>query len=311
VMEASSHALAQGRCTGVPLAAAAFTNLTGDHLDYHKTLGNYLDAKTSLFAGLSEDAAAVLNADSPQSRSIADKTRARVLWYGMEGRADLAAGVESMDTRGTVYGLHYHGAQVLVRSPLLGRHNVSNHLAAAGLCLAAGLDLDTIARGLAAMACVPGRLEKVPWDGPFSVLVDFAHTDDALQNVLTTLRPLCQGRLIVVFGCGGDRDKTKRPRMARVVEALSDQVVVTSDNPRTEDPHQIIRDITAGLADPRARTVHVEPDRRAAIEWAVDQAGPGDIVLIAGKGHEAYQIVGRERHPFSDQAVAVECLQRG
>ena len=197
-----------------------------------------------------------------------------------------------------------------MRSPLLGRHNVSNHLAAAGLCLAAGLDLSTIARGLAAMVCVPGRLEKVPWDGPFSVLVDFAHTDDALQNVLTTLRPLCQGRLIVVFGCGGDRDKTKRPRMAKVVEALADQVVVTSDNPRTEDPHQIIRDITTGLTDPKARTLHVEPDRRAAIEWAVEQARPQDIVLIAGKGHEAYQIIGKEKHPFSDQEVVADCLRR-
>lgn len=310
VMEASSHALAQGRCAGIELAAAAFTNLTGDHLDYHKTLDCYLAAKTALFEDLSADARAVLNADSPQARLIAAKTRARPLWYGIDARADLVAEVQSMDTRGMVYGLGYSGGQVLVRSPLVGRHNVSNHLAAAGLCLAVGLDLHTIARGLEATACIPGRLEKVPWDGPFSVLVDFAHTDDALQNVLTTLRPLCRGRLTVVFGCGGDRDRTKRPRMARVAEALADQVVVTSDNPRTEDPNEIIRDITAGLAAPQAGTVHVEPDRRAAIEWAVGQAQPGDIVLIAGKGHEAYQIVGKERHPFSDQAVAADCLGR-
>ena len=142
------------------------------------------------------------------------------------------------------------------------------------------------------------------------MLVDFAHTDDALQNVLTTLRPLCRGRLIVLFGCGGDRDKTKRPRMARVTEALADQVVVTSDNPRTEDPDQIIADILAGVADRQARTLHVEPDRRQAIEWTILQARPGDVVLIAGKGHEAYQIIGKEKRPFSDKGIAQEILQR-
>jgi UDP-N-acetylmuramoyl-L-alanyl-D-glutamate--2,6-diaminopimelate ligase len=216
-----------------------------------------------------------------------------------------------MDTAGTVYRLRYGDQNVVVRSPLLGQHNVSNHLAAAGLCLAAGLDLQIIADGLAALTFVPGRLDRIQWDGPFSVLVDFAHTDDALQNVLTTLRPLCQGRLIVVFGCGGDRDKTKRPRMARVVEALADRIVVTSDNPRTEDPHLIIRDIVAGLASPQAEAVHVEPDRRAAIEWAIGHARSGDLVLIAGKGHEAYQILGKQKLPFSDKDVAQETLRRG
>jgi len=187
---------------------------------------------------------------------------------------------------------------------------VSNHLAAAGLCLAAGLDLEPIADGLASLTCVPGRLDRVQWDGPFSVLVDFAHTDDALQNVLTTLRPLCQGKLIVVFGCGGDRDKTKRPRMAKVAEALADRVVVTSDNPRTEAPHQIIGDIVTGFADPKDDAIQVEPDRRAAIESAIHIAGPHDIVLIAGKGHEAYQMVGKQKFEFSDKKIAQESLQR-
>jgi len=311
VMEASSHALSQGRCAGIGFAAAAFTNLTGDHLDYHQTLDNYLAAKARLFEDLSQDATAVLNANSPASRSIALKTRARPLWYGIDTEADLAAHIESMDTAGTVYRLRYGDQDVVLRSPLLGQYNVSNHLAAAGLCLAAGIDLQTIANGLAALTCVPGRLDRVQWDGPFSVLVDFAHTDDALQNVLTTLRPLCQGRLIVVFGCGGDRDKTKRPRMARVVEALADRMVVTSDNPRTEDPHLIIRDIVAGLANPQAEAVHVEPDRRTAIEWAIGRARSGDLVLIAGKGHEAYQILGKQKLPFSDKDVAQEILRRG
>jgi UDP-N-acetylmuramoyl-L-alanyl-D-glutamate--2,6-diaminopimelate ligase len=310
VMEASSHALSQGRCAGIDFMAAAFTNLTGDHLDYHQTLGNYLDAKARLFESLSMHATAVLNRQSPQSAVIAQRTRARPLWYGIDVDADLVAHVESMDMGGTVYRLCHGGRAVTVRSPLLGRHNVSNHLAAAGLCLGAGLELKTIADGLAGLACVPGRLDRVEWDGPFSVLVDFAHTDDALQNVLTTLRPLCQGHLTVLFGCGGDRDKTKRPRMAKVTEALADRVVVTSDNPRTEDPHQIIADVMAGFANPRAETLHVEPDRRAAIDWAVQQARPWDILLIAGKGHEAYQIVGRQKFPFSDKEVSQDMLAR-
>ena len=312
VMEASSHALSQGRCAGIDFAAAAFTNLTGDHLDYHKTLDNYLAAKAMLFEDLSEDATAVLNANSPQSK-VARARGPRPGPCGTESTrtSDLAAHIESMDATGTAYRLRYGGQGVVVRSPLLGQHNVSNHLAAAGLCLAAGLDLRTIADGLAALTCVPGRLDRVEWDGPFSVLVDFAHTDDALQNVLTTLRPLCRGRLIAVFGCGGDRDRTKRPRMARVVEALADRVVVTSDNPRTEDPQQIIREILAGLANPQAEGLHVEPDRRAAIEWAIGQARPGDIVLIAGKGHEAYQIIGKQKFPFSDKDVAQRKSCRG
>jgi UDP-N-acetylmuramoyl-L-alanyl-D-glutamate--2,6-diaminopimelate ligase len=310
VMEASSHALSQGRCEGIDFAAAAFTNLTGDHLDYHKTLDNYLDAKARLFESLSVHATAVLNRQSPQSAILARRTQARPFWYGIDADADLAAHVESMDTDGTTYRLVHEGHAITIRSPLLGLHNVSNHLAAAGLCLGAGLELEAIADGLASLTCVPGRLDRVQWDGPFSVLVDFAHTDDALQNVLTTLRPLCRGRLIVLFGCGGDRDKTKRPRMARVTESLADRVVVTSDNPRTEEPDRIITDILAGFTHPQAETLHVEPDRRAAIEWALRQAASGDVVLIAGKGHEAYQIIGREKLPFSDKAVAQEALQR-
>jgi UDP-N-acetylmuramoyl-L-alanyl-D-glutamate--2,6-diaminopimelate ligase len=310
VMEASSHALAQGRCAGIDFIAAAFTNLTGDHLDYHKTLDNYLDAKARLFESLSMHATAVLNRQSPQSAIIAQRTQARPLWYGIDVDSDLTAHVESMDTGGTVYSLRYAGQAVRVRSPLLGLHNVSNHLTAAGLCLGAGLDLKAIAEGLTSLTCVPGRLDRVQWEGPFSVLVDFAHTDDALQNVLTTLRPLCKGRLIVLFGCGGDRDKTKRPRMARVTEALADQVIVTSDNPRTEDPGQIIADVLTGVADRQAKTLHVEPDRRHAIEWTIQQARPGDVVLIAGKGHEAYQIIGKEKYPFSDKDIAQETLQR-
>ena len=196
-----------------------------------------------------------------------------------------------------------------MKTPLLGRYNVANHLAAAGLCLGAGLDLGTVAAGLSSLKGVPGRLEKVSGNGDFAVLVDYAHTDDALQNVLTTLKPLCQGRLIVLFGCGGDRDKTKRPRMAAVVEQLADVVFVTSDNPRTEKPEAIIADIMVGFRDLSSERLTVEPDRRKAIELAIATARPDDIVVLAGKGHETYQIIGDKKFDFSDKDIARQCLK--
>ncbi|MCJ7777993.1 MAG: UDP-N-acetylmuramoyl-L-alanyl-D-glutamate--2,6-diaminopimelate ligase [Sedimentisphaerales bacterium] len=367
VIEASSHALSQNRLAGIDFKAAAFTNLTGDHLDYHKTLENYLADKTKLFSALSPDAAAVLNRQSPQSKHIAEKTRARVLWYAIDEPADITAHIESMDINGTVFALQHvpkssivNRQSSIVKTLLLGLHNVSNHLAAAGLCLAAGFDLETVAAGLSALQGVPGRLEKVEYtevggqgsgfreraasDERFilrssprqvgaatengratsDVLVDYAHTDDALKNVLTTLKPLCKGRLIIVFGCGGDRDRTKRPRMAKVAEELADIVIVTSDNPRTEKPEDIINEIVAGFekgpailhtelratSDERRATKIVEPDRRKAIELAIKIAGKDDIVLIAGKGHENYQIIGTKKSPFSDKAVAQWCIEK-
>jgi UDP-N-acetylmuramoyl-L-alanyl-D-glutamate--2,6-diaminopimelate ligase len=308
VIEASSHALSQDRLAGVNFAAAAFTNLTGDHLDYHKTKESYLAAKTRLFAALTPEATALLNQQAPESRSIARATKARVCWYAIDEPADLTAHIESMTVDGTRFTLEYQGRRERVKTPLLGRYNVANHLAAAGLCLAAGLDLKTVAAGLSALKGVPGRLEKVENDG-FAVLVDYAHTDDALQNVLTTLRPLCKGRLMVVFGCGGDRDKTKRPRMAKVTEQLADVVIVTSDNPRTEQPEAIIHDILAGFEEPGSERVTVEPDRRKAIELAIETARPRDVVLLAGKGHETYQIIGTKKTDFSDQDIARQCLR--
>ena len=308
VIEASSHALSQDRLAGVTFRAAAFTNLTGDHLDYHLTTDNYLAAKTRLFTALAPDATAVLNRQAPQSRLIARETKARVCWYAVDEPADLVARIESMTVEGTTFALEFQGHTERVKTPLLGRYNVSNHLAAAGLCLAAGLDLKTVATGLSSLMGVPGRLERVPSDG-FTVLVDYAHTDDALQNVLTTLRPLCRGRLTVLFGCGGDRDRTKRPRMARVTEQLADAIIVTSDNPRTEDPEAIIGEIIAGFDDPGSERVTVEPDRRKAIELAIENARPDDIVLLAGKGHETYQIIGTKKFDFSDKDIALRCLR--
>jgi UDP-N-acetylmuramoyl-L-alanyl-D-glutamate--2,6-diaminopimelate ligase len=344
VIEASSHALSQNRLAGINFKAAAFTNLAGDHMDYHKTKEDYLAAKTKLFSALSPDATAVLNKQSPESQQIAEKTKAKIVWYAVDEPADIIAHVESMDLNGTTFRMEYapkssivNRQSSIVNTPLLGRHNVSNHLAAAGLCLAAGLDLQTIAAGLSALQGVPGRLEKVGRVG-FSppppskesggasptLLIDYAHTDDALRNVLSTLSPLCKGRLIVVFGCGGDRDRTKRPRMARVAEQLADIVIVTSDNPRTENPQAIIDEVVAGFEsrelcivnresnhEPRTTShkIIIEPDRRKAIELAIDMARQGDIVLIAGKGHENYQIIGTQKFALSDREIAEDYLR--
>jgi UDP-N-acetylmuramoyl-L-alanyl-D-glutamate--2,6-diaminopimelate ligase len=322
VIEASSHALAQNRLAAIDFKAAAFTNLTGDHLDYHKTKEEYLTAKTKLFAALSPEAIAVLNKQSSEAELIAKHTKARILWYAIEEQADITAHIESMDIGGTVFTLALASRSSLVprpssivRTPLLGLHNVSNHLAAAGLCLAAGFDLETTVGGLSTLQGVPGRLEKVDYasDEPRAtghVLIDYAHTDDALKNVLSTLKPLCKGNLRVVFGCGGDRDRTKRPRMAKVVEQLADFVIVTSDNPRTEKPQNIIDEIIAGFENPGSEKITVETDRKKAIKLAIKSAGKNDIVLIAGKGHENYQIIGKQKFPFSDNTIARECLAK-
>ncbi|MHC4532596.1 MAG: UDP-N-acetylmuramoyl-L-alanyl-D-glutamate--2,6-diaminopimelate ligase [Planctomycetota bacterium] len=310
VIEASSHALSQNRLAGINFKAAAFTNLAGDHLDYHKTEEEYLAAKTMLFSALSPDAVAVLNKQSPHTESIAKQTGAKILWYAIDAPADIIAHIESMDTGGTVFNMDCAGQSAIVKTPLLGLYNVSNCLAAAGLCLAAGLDLETIAAGLSALKTIPGRLEKIDFDSDFSVLVDYAHTDDALKNVLSTLKPLCKGKLIAVFGCGGDRDKTKRPRMAKVAEQLADSIIVTSDNPRTENPDEIIKDIIPGFENPDSQTILIEPDRRKAIALAIKSASKNDIVLIAGKGHETYQIIGKQKFNFSDKKIVQEYLKK-
>ena len=309
VIEASSHALDQNRLAAINFKAAAFTNLTGDHLDYHKTTENYLAAKSKIFESLSLDATAVLNKQSSYSKEIAAITKAKVFWFAVDENADLSAEIHSIDGSGTAFTLSYQGQSIRIKTPLLGRFNVANHLAAAGLCLVAGLDLKTVARGLSALDAIPGRLENIKPDAPFTVLVDFAHTDDALDNVLSTLKPLYKARLIVVFGCGGDRDKTKRPRMAKVVEKFADLAIVTSDNPRTENPDDIISQIIAGFKDPGSPKIKIEPDRKKAIALAIESAQKNDVVIIAGKGHENYQIIGKQKFPFSDQQIAFDLLK--
>jgi len=311
VMEVSSHALDQGRTGGLDFAVGVFTNLTGDHLDYHETMEQYLAAKRRLFEQLGPDATAVINRDDPAGEVIAAATRGRVILYGLDGSAELAGRIEASDVTGARFTLSCGEASVAVATPLIGRHNVANCLAAAGACVAVGVDLPTIASALAKVRWVPGRLQPVPGDAPFRVFVDYAHTDDALANVLGSLRPLTRGRLVVVFGCGGDRDRTKRPRMAAVAGRLADRVVVTSDNPRSETPESIIAQIVTGLDQPGLAKTTVEPDRRAAIGLAVDEAGPGDVVLIAGKGHEDYQEIAGRRTHFDDAEVAGQCLRAG
>ena len=306
--EASSHALSQNRLAGVPFAAAAFTNLTGDHLDYHNTLDQYLAEKTKLFSGLSPESMAVLNLQSPQAQLIAPETKATIMWYAVDEPADLSAKILSISTGGTEYELSFDCQTRIVKTSLVGKYNISNQLAAAGMCLAVGIDLDAVVKGIADLASVPGRLEPVKSDADFSVLIDYAHTDDALKNVLATVKPLCANKLTVVFGCGGDRDKTKRPRMAAEAEKFADRIIVTSDNPRTEPPARIIDDILEGFSDKQADNIHVEPDRKKAIELAIESAAKDDIIVIAGKGHETYQLIGEKKFDFDDKLIALEIL---
>ena len=296
-MEVSSHALDQHRVGGVRFAAAAFTNLTRDHLDYHPDMEAYFAAKALLFDGRCPTAA---NADDAYGARLPADVRFAIA----DGDAEVRAEDVRLDANGTRFRLHSPWGAADIRMRLVGRFNVENALAAASSAGLAGIPLEAIASGLAELPGVPGRLEVVSGDEPFAVIVDYAHTADALENVLRAVRPLATGRLIVVFGCGGDRDRGKRPEMARVACTLADHVVITTDNPRSEDPDAIIAEIVAG-ADGRQE---IEPDRRRAIERAIAAAGPGDVVLIAGKGHEQGQDVAGVVTPFDDRVVAREVL---
>jgi UDP-N-acetylmuramoyl-L-alanyl-D-glutamate--2,6-diaminopimelate ligase len=312
VMEASSHALDQRRTDGLRFDVAVFTNLTGDHLDYHGDMDTYLAAKKRLFDGLAKGATAAVNVDDPVSERILAGCAARRLTYGLNPLADIRARIAEITAEGSRFELTTPVGSTEIHTRLVGRHNVVNCLAASSAGIALGLDLTTIRRGLESVRCVAGRLEPVSRPGAAddpTVLVDYAHTDDALRNVLSALRPLSRAQLVVVFGCGGDRDRTKRPRMARVAAEYADRIVVTSDNPRTEPPEAILEQIVAGFDNRSLQRVTIETDRRKAIAEAIGGAAPGDIVLIAGKGHENYQVLGRTRIPFDDRAVALACLQ--
>ncbi len=306
VMECSSHALEQGRCDGLDFDTAVFTNLSGDHLDYHGTMDDYAAAKARLFARAK---VGWVNADDPASATMAASAAGRVLRFGMGAGYDLGADIVSLDATGCDVRLIAGPQQVAVRLPLIGCYNAQNLLAACGGASGDAVDLDALAPAVTTMTGAPGRLERVSdAPAPFAVLVDYAHTDDAMRNVLEALRPLATGRLRVLFGCGGDRDATKRPRMGRVASKLADDLVITSDNPRTEDPGKIIDAILQGVDRAACGSVEVIADRTAAIRRIIEQACAGDIVLLAGKGHEMDQIVGDQRRPFDDRIEARRAL---
>jgi UDP-N-acetylmuramoyl-L-alanyl-D-glutamate--2,6-diaminopimelate ligase len=311
VMEVSSHALALRRVDGLQFAAGVFTNLTRDHLDFHGNMESYFAAKRRLFEMLPATAPAVVNLDDPRGAALVETAGAPVT-YAIGKPADVTPGPLSFSLDGLVFDVRTPQGVVHVSSTLVGRPNVYNILAAAGVTAAMGIPLDAIEKGIARLTGVPGRFEVVsrPKDD-ITVVVDYAHTDDALRNLLETARPIATRRLITVFGAGGDRDRTKRPLMGMVAARLSDVVVITSDNPRGEDPAQIIEEVMRG-AEPEARQRNARAltvvDRGDAIRRAVADAAPGDVVLIAGKGHEKYQVIGGTTFPFDDVAVARDAL---
>ena len=309
-MEVSSHALALGRVYGLRFHTAVFTNLTRDHLDFHGTMEEYFAAKNLLFAGAGgpPPVCAVVNRDDPWSRRIAFHPTTQVIRYGTGADADLRARHISSSFQGLRFDVQHGKTRFGLESPLIGRINVYNILAATGAALSYGIPVETIARGIAGLKAVPGRFERVDEGQPFSVVVDYAHTDDALRNVIAVARGLNPRRVITLFGCGGDRDRSKRPLMGQAAAEASDFVVVTSDNPRSEDPLTIINDALVGVR--RVDVAHVvEPDRKAAIARAIKEAREGDIVILAGKGHETYQVLKDKTIPFDDRAVAREVLQ--
>jgi UDP-N-acetylmuramoyl-L-alanyl-D-glutamate--2,6-diaminopimelate ligase len=312
-MEVSSHALALRRTDGIRFEVAAFTNLTQDHLDFHADMDDYFAAKRLLFAPAAGPgpASSVVNVDDPFGRRLADEIDC-VTFSASGGVADYTAADVEFDVEGSRFLCHSPSGEAEVSLPLPGHFNVENALAAIAASAPLGVGLEDAARALAGVERVPGRLEPVAAGQQFAVLVDYAHTPDSLENVLRAARRLTGGRLICVFGCGGDRDREKRPLMGRIGTDLSDLCVVTSDNPRSEDPEAIIAEILAGIeGGAEAESVVVEPDRRASIRLALEAAGDGDTVVIAGKGHEQGQeFEGGRKIPFDDREVAREELRR-
>ena len=326
VMEVSSHALALGRTVGCEFAVAGFTNLTQDHLDFHESMESYFRAKLLLFAGLSPNAFAVINSDDVRATEIIGATRAKVLTTGLSERADIRpSGSIGHGIRGLSFSVVAPSGTISVESSLVGRHNIYNILSAIGIGTALGFASDDIAQGISAMRAVPGRMEKVDEGQPFCVVVDYAHTEDALVRLLEAVREIAAGKVITVFGCGGDRDRSKRPKMGAAAVNGSDIVIATSDNPRTEDPLRIIGEIEKGMeasgvrlpvcdlvsATAQGKTPYcVIPDRHVAIAAAINMAGKGDVVVLAGKGHEDYQIIGDRKIHFDDREVAREEIRK-
>jgi UDP-N-acetylmuramoyl-L-alanyl-D-glutamate--2,6-diaminopimelate ligase len=311
VLEASSHSLAMDRLWGCHFAVAVFTNLTRDHLDYHKTFEEYFAAKRHLFEGTGAGApgVAVVNADDPYEPRLEGLSQ-RTLTYGLKGSPDVTTKKFALRFDGIDLVAQSPVGKIQVHSSLVGRINVYNILAAIGAAVALGIPVADIEAGIANLELVPGRFQRIDEGQPFLVVVDYAHTDDALRNLITTARELNpSGRIITVFGAGGERDRTKRPLMGEAAGALSNLVVLTSDNPRGEDPLRIINDVVVGLQKAKAN-YRIEPDREQALAIAIEDAQPGDIVLLAGKGHETYQVLKGHTVEFDDREKAREILRR-
>jgi len=310
VLEVSSHSLDLRRVHGCRFEVAVFTNLTRDHLDFHGDMDRYFEAKRRLFTEyLRADGRAVINADDDRAGELIASSRAPVWTYGLERAADIRATDVRLSLEGSRFVAHTPLGPVAIHSPLLGRFNVSNLLAALGATLALGISKEVAATGLGALAGVPGRLERVNAGQDFTVIVDYAHTDDALKNLLETVRELGPRKVITVFGCGGDRDRTKRPLMGAVAARLSDVAIVTSDNPRSEPPEAIIEEVRRGMPPGRGAEVLSIVDRREAIARALEMARPDAAVIIAGKGHETTQTLRDRTVPFDDRQVVRDILR--
>ncbi len=304
VMEVSSQAMHQRRADSLPFAAAGFTNLTQDHLDYHKTMENYKAAKARLFEMAGK---AVFNLDDACGKEFAAIYGG--MTYSAQGNADLTATDITVDVSGVSYTLGYQGKSAAVKVSTPGLFTVHNTLCAAGVLLSAGYSFEEVIKGLNQIPKVAGRAEVITEGLPFSVMLDYAHTPDALENILTTIRTYAKGRIVTLFGCGGDRDKTKRPKMAEVGAKYSDFAIVTSDNPRTEDPAAIIQDILVGMEGTKTPYAVIE-NRKEAIGYAIQNARPDDLILLAGKGHEDYQILGKTKIHFDEKEIVKEFIDR-
>jgi UDP-N-acetylmuramoyl-L-alanyl-D-glutamate--2,6-diaminopimelate ligase len=318
VMEVSSHALAMDRTAGCEYDVAVFTNLTQDHLDYHRTMEEYFQAKLRLFTGLGQGKKtrqrAIVNMDDPRGVYVRAACRVPVWGYALNVSADLVAENVRLSMNGSTFTAATPAGTFTVESRLVGEHNVYNLLGAIGVALHGGATCDQVREAVARVSNVPGRFERVSAGQDFTVVVDYAHTEDALVRLLTAAATLKTQRIITLFGCGGDRDRGKRPKMGRAAVEFSDVVILTSDNPRTEDPLTILREVEAGVREalqgrPSVQ-YHMVADRREAIGTAVRLARPGDILLIAGKGHEDYQLVGTKKMHFDDREVAREAIQQ-
>lgn len=313
VMEVSSHALALGRVVGCRFAGALFTNLTQDHLDFHSSLDEYFAAKQRLFTEFAEEAGdgfvSAINTDCEWGRRLAKVAKGRVITFGIDSSADVRAEdpeISASETRFTLAG-SFGRARVSLR--IVGAFNLQNALGAAAFALSRGVSLDAVVAGLESARAVPGRFERVDCGQDFTVIVDYAHTPDGLEKVLECARRLCSGRLLTVFGCGGDRDPGKRPIMGRIGALMSDSAIITSDNPRSEDPLSIIEQVVGGVPEEARSRVRCVPDRREAIHLAIGEARAGDVVVIAGKGHEDYQILRDRTIHFDDREVAAEAIR--